>query len=294
MNMIYWDHYYNTILLLNLLIVIGLFTSLRLFSGVIVHINPTRELLTKDNPAFGISLAAATFAITIILSGTIYGSPENDAIYSIIAVGVFGILGVMLMALTRLIFDRITLPSVHLREEIVGGNVAVAIADAGNVIAAAIIIRAVMIWVTVNSFEGILALLGAYAVSQFLLTGMTVLRMRVFGMINKGNCTQEELRGGNTALALKFAGQKTGMAFALATASQIVVYEEYEILPILATWFFASIAVILAWKALCFLAENIILFRVDTGREILAQKNIAVGMLVGIIHLCMGILLSAL
>ncbi|MBU0858550.1 MAG: hypothetical protein KJ667_01310, partial [Alphaproteobacteria bacterium] len=75
MDIIYWDHYYNPIILLNLLIVIGLFTALRLFSGTIAHIKASDELLKKDNPAFGISLAATTFAVAVVLAGTVYGSP---------------------------------------------------------------------------------------------------------------------------------------------------------------------------------------------------------------------------
>ena len=294
MNMIYWDHYYNVILLLNLLIVVGLFTALRLFSGAIAHINASDELLRKDNPAFGISLAAATFGVTIMLSGTMYGSPENDALHSIISVGVFGVIGIGLMALTRLIFDRITLPHVHLRDEIVRGNMAVAIADAGNVLAAALIIRIVLIWVTASSLEGIIAILGGYAVSQFILTAMTLLRRKAFAIMHKGSDLQEELKKGNTALALRFAGQKIGAAFAIATAAEVVVYEQYDILPILGAWFAASVIVILLWKALSFVAGRIILFRVDVNQEVVGQRNIAVGALQAIIYISMGLLISAL
>lgn len=139
MDAIYWDHYYNDVILLNLLIVIALFTSLRLFSGTIAHINASDEIIKKDNPAFGISLAATTFALTIMLTGTIYGSPDIDSHYALMAVGGFGILGIILMAITRIIFDKLVLPQLSLRNEIVNGNLAVGIADAGNVLAAAII-----------------------------------------------------------------------------------------------------------------------------------------------------------
>jgi uncharacterized membrane protein YjfL (UPF0719 family) len=294
MDMIYWDHYYNAILLLNLFIVIGLFTSLRLFSGMIAHIDASDELLRKDNPAFGISLAGATFAITIMLSGAIYGSPENGVLHAAIAVGIFGVLGIGLMALTRIIFARVTLSDISLRDEIVKGNKAVAIADAGNVLAAAIIIRMVMIWVDVNSVEGIMALLGGYAVSQVILTSMTLIRIKIFGLVNKGNGLSDELKKGNVALALRFAGRKIGTAFAIATAAHIVVYEEYDVAPILAAWFLASIAVILVWKILCFVAERIILFRVDVNQEVLEQRNIAVGALQAVIYISLGLLLSAL
>lgn len=294
MDMIYWDHYYNVILLLNLLIVIGLFASLRFFSGVIAHVNASDELLRKDNPAFGISLAAATFAVTIMLSGTIYGSPENDLVDSVVAVGLFGVLGIALMAVTRIVFEKITLADISLRDEIVKGNKAVAIADAGNVLAAAIIIRAVMIWVTVYSLDGVIALLGAYAVSQVILTTMTLIRMKVFGAIKNGSRIQDELKNGNVAVALHFAGQKIGTAFAIAMAAQIVVYEQYDLVPILTAWFVASVAIILIWKMLSYVAERIILFRVNLYQEVFEQGNVAIGALRAVIYISMALLLSQL
>jgi uncharacterized membrane protein YjfL (UPF0719 family) len=281
MDMIYWDHYYNTTLLINLLIITGLFASLRLFSGTIAHINASDELLKKDNPAFGISLAGATLAMTIMLSGVIYGDLESSRTETVIVLALFGILGIALMAVTRIIFDKITLPDISLRDEIVKGNIAVAIADAGNVLATAIIIRAVMIWVPMYTIGGLTAILGSFAVSQIILTSMTLLRIKVFSFANKDSGLQNELKNGNIALALRFSGQKIGTAFALATAARIVIYEEYEIFSILAVWFLASIGVILIWKALCFVAHRIILFRVDINQEVLEQKNIAVGRIAG-------------
>jgi uncharacterized membrane protein YjfL (UPF0719 family) len=292
MDMIYWDHYYNTTLLLNLFIIIGLFTSLRLFSGTIAHIDASYELLKKDNPAFGISLAGATLAVTIMLSGVMYGDPESTRSEAVLVLAVFGILGIALMALARVIFDKITLPDISLRDEIVKGNMAVAIADAGNVLATAIIIRAVMIWVPMNTIGGLTAILGSFAVSQIILTTMTLLRIKIFGFINKDSELQNELKNNNIALALRFSGQKIGTAFALATAARIVVYEEYEILSILAVWFLASIAVIFIWKTLCFVAHRIILFHVNINEEVLEQRNVAVGALQAAIYISLGLLIS--
>lgn len=294
MDMIYWDHYNNQIIFLNLLIVVGLFTCLRLFFGIISHVNASDELLRKDNPAFGISLAATTFALTIMLSGAIYGSPENDALHSVISVGAFGIAGIVLLALTRSILGRVVFPAMHIRDQIVNGNKAVAIADAGNIIAAAIIIRAVMVWVDVYSLEGMLALIGGYAASQFILTAMTLVRMKAFQLIDGKTNLQDELKNGNIALALRFSGQKVGTAFAIATAAQIVVYEEYDVAQILVAWIAASILALTAWKIICFFAERIILFRVNTHSEIVEQRNIAVGALQAVIYISLGLLLSAL
>lgn len=291
MDAIYWDHYYDSILILNLVIVIALLTSLRLFSGTISHINATDELLKKDNPAFGISLAAATFGMAIMLSGTIYGTQDDDPNRSAMVVGLFGITGIVMMAMTRLILAKITLPRVSLRNEITKGNIAVAVADAGNIIAAAIVIRSVLAWVYVDSIDGIGTLFVAYLVSQVLLTSMTILRMKIFGAINKGYCLQDELNKGNTALALRFSGQKIGIAFAIATAAQIVVYEEYDISQVMSAWVVASLAAIIIWKILSFIAEKIILLRVNINYEVLEQKNIAIGVLQAAIYISLGMLI---
>ena len=294
MDMIYWDHYYNAILALNFLVVIGLFTSLRLFSGVIAHIHASDELLRKDNPAFGISLASTTLAVTIVLSGLIYGAPENSMAHTVLAVAAFGILGIGLMALTRIIFDRVTLREVSIRDEIVDGNVAVAIADSANILAAAIIIRALMVWTTPDSAEGAVALLGGYVVSQIILTVVTWIGIKFFRSGANGASLQEAFKQDNRALALRFAGKKIGTAFAIAMAAQIVVYEVYDIFPLLAAWFVVSVIAVVVWRILCLIAEKIILFRADAHSEVLDQRNIAVGALQAAIYISLGILMSSL
>lgn len=294
MELIYWDHYYNGILLLNLAIVIALFVSLKFFSAAIIHVNPTKELSVKDNPAFGISLAGAILAIAIMLGGAIYGSPENNMVHSFLAVAGLGVVGILLMAVTRLIFTKVTLTKISLRDEILAGNKAVAIADAGNVIAAAIIIYVVMIWVPTYSMEAMFALLGGYAISQAFLTAMTLLRIRVFAKVNCGDCLQTQLKQGNIAMALKFAGQKIGAALAMSTAAQIVVYEEYSVGPILLAWLVASVIVVAVWEILCFAAQKIILPHVDLNHEIINDKNIAIGAIQGAIFISIGMLISRL
>lgn len=292
MDIIYWDSYYNTMLLLNLSVAIILFTCLRLFSGTISRINASDELLRKDNPAFGISLAGVTLAITILLSGTIYGDPEASYLVSAIAVGVFGAVGIGLLALARFVFDRVALPGISIRDEIAAGNISVAIADTGNVLAAAIILRAIMVWISDNSLESVTVLLIAYALSQVVLTLVTFLRSRVFNVINKEKTIEEELRSNNIALALVFAGRKIGTALAISVAANLVVYEVFEIKTILLPWLMISLVVIMILKVLTFIAERIILFRVDIKHEVLTQRNVAIGALQAAIYISLALLVA--
>lgn len=294
MDLVYWDSSYNDVIFINLAIVIALFASLRIFSGTIAHINASDELLKKDNPAFGISLAGVTFAITILLSGAIYGNYGDDLIDSAFYVALFGVLGIALMALTRIIFDKITLPDISLRDEIKNGNVAVAIADTSNVLATAIIIRAIMIWIDDKSWEGIVALLVAFAISQVILTLSTYIRRHIFPKLYNGRLVQEELKNGNIALALSFAGKKIATAFAISVAANIVVYEVYDIKTIFLPWIIVSIGAIVIINLISFVAERIILFQVSTMREILEQRNIAIGAFQAIIYISIALLIAEL
>ena len=291
-DLFYWDHAYNTALIVNLVIVIGLFTSLRLFSGTISHINASDELLKKDNPAFGLSLAGVTFAITILLSGTIYGGLEDNALDSAISVGLYGVIGIILMAITRVIFDKVALPNISLRDEITRGNMAVSIADTANVLAAAVIIQTVMIWITDNTISAILTLLAVYAVSKVILTATTYIKLISFNLVNKEYSIERELQQGNVAVALSFAGSKIMTALAIALASEIVVYELYEGPLLFLAWAAASLVFIFLLRCLAFIAEKIILFRINVNQEILEQKNIAIGAVQAVIYIAVGVLLA--
>lgn len=292
LDLFYWDHNYDGILLLNLAIVIALFTSIRLFAGTISHVSASEEHFTKDNTAFGISMAGLVFAVTIMLSGTIYGDPSRDIEGAFVAVGLYGALGILLMVLTRIIFDKVALPKISIRDEIVKGNVAAGVIDAGNMIATALVIRAVMTWITTNTVDDIGALLLGYIISQIILTTVTYIRSKVFSIKNPGKLIQDNFRDGNVALAVRFAGRRIGTAFAITAASHIMVYEVFDIQPLLLTWAGISILMIIALNILSFIADKVILYGVNIEKEIIFQKNLALGVIQAIIYISLGLLLS--
>ncbi|MCB1682139.1 MAG: DUF350 domain-containing protein [Rhodospirillales bacterium] len=293
-DIIFWDNEYNIRLLVNLTVVIVLFTSLRFFSGAIAHINASEELLKKDNPAFGLSLAGTTLAVTWMLSGTVYGDPEITVMDGALLIAFHGLLGLFFMALTRIIFDKIALRNVSLRDEIVKGNMAVAIADTSNVLAAAIIIRAVMIWFPYTDISSLLTLAGCYAISQIMLTGATIARTQIFKYRHKGFTADEELQKGNVAYALTFGGRIIATALAIVMASELVSYEDTGFQAMLMGWILMSVVVAVVLKILSVISEKIIMYNVDFSHELLTQKNIAVGAVRAIIYISMGILLAEL
>lgn len=291
----YWDHSYNPTMLLCLAIIIVLFASMRLFSGAISHVDPSYELTQKDNAAFGISLAGVVFGVTIVLSGVIPNSWTMDITEVAIAVAVYGVIGIGLMVLTRVIFDRIAVPRISIRDEIVKGNAAAAIIDAGNVIAAALVIRAVMVWTPTNSLESLFDLLKLYVVSQVVLTIIALVHVRLFTMHGVDDRTlQDEIHGGNTALALRFSGRRIGIAFAITAASNIMVYELYSVDRLLLEWAFVSVLFVVGVTLLSWLATRVILFGINVNDEVINQRNIALGAMQGTIYIALGILVSSL
>lgn len=291
-DFIYWNHDFDLILLLNIAIVIGLFTSLRLFSGTIAHISASDELIRKDNPAFGVSLAGVVLGVALVLSGAIFGNPINDMMGSAIAIGLYGVIGIVLMALTRIIFDKIALPNISIRDEIVKSNTAAGIVDAGNVVATAIIIRAVMTWITSNTVEGLVALLAGYVIGQTMLTVTTYLRAKVYALRTDGGSISEDLKTGNVAVALRFAGRKIGTAFAITAAANLMVYDVQDIHILLAAWGVIALVMIVLLVVLTALADKVILFGTDVTKEVVKEKNIAIGIVQAVIYISLGFLLA--
>lgn len=291
----YWDHSYNPTMLLSLAIIIVLFASLRLFSAAVSHVDSKFELTQKDNGAFGISLAGVVFAVTLVLTGVIPKSWTMELGEVALAVAVYGIIGIGLMVLTRVIFDRIAVPHLSMRDEIVKGNYAAAIIDAGNVIAAALVIRAVMAWTPTTNLEAVIDLLKLYIVSQLLLTAIAMVHVRLFTMHGVGDRTmQDEIHSGNTALALRMSGRRIGIAFAITAASNIMVYELYGVNSLLIEWVGVSLLVVLALTLLSWIATKIILWNMDVNDEVINQRNVALGAVQGAIYISLGILVSSL
>lgn len=116
----------------------------------------------------------------------------------------------------------------------------------------------------------------------------------MFCFFHAGTSIQKELQDGNIALALSFAGRKIGTALAIGIATNILSYELYDLKTLFIPWVGVCIAMILVLKVLSFTAEHVILFGIDTTKEVLQQKNIAVGALRASIYISMAMMLAKL
>ncbi len=269
--------------------------SIRALFGFISGVNATSELASKDNFAFGIALTGATAGVAIMLSGVATGGLARSFGEEAALMAVFALVGLVLMWLTRLIFDRVTLPGVSVKEEIDRANTAIAIVDAGNIVATAIMIRAVIISADNDITAGLIAVFIGYVASQIILTLTAFYRVRLFASRNAGGQFQEAVRDGNMALALRFAGFQIAVAFAVTAASDLDLLDQFAN-PVLKglAWGVASLVLAVALVILSAIAERFVLAGVDVSEEVDQQRNIGVGLVEVAVYVSIGLLLNGL
>lgn len=280
--------------LIDFVILMVILASMRQLAGVVGNVSSLDELATKDNHAFGISLAGAAIAVAIMLMGAVSGEAAKNPINEAMVMISYGGLGIILMAITRKLFDHVSLPDVSIHNEIMQGNIAAAIVDAGNMIATAIILRAVMIWVDSNSLLGLVFVLGGFLLSQLIMMSATIYRRKVYARRHGKTGLQQQLQQGNKALAIRFAGHRIGLALAVTAASGIVVYHHDNLLISLTAWTALAVIMVAALSVLAMLIRLAMLRGIDVGQETDKENNVAIGAVEAAIYIAVGFLLAGL
>ena len=280
-------------LLLGFVIVFAILLCVRALYGATVRVDATDELSGRDNFAFGIGLAGMTLGIGIMLSGVAEGDYAATLGEETGALAVYAAVGLALMWLTRLIFDRVSIPAFAVGAEIRGGNVPIAIVEAGNILATAIMVRAVIAWSEGALMAALVAVLCGYVVTQVILTLTTWYRVWLFARRNAGRRFQDAVQAGNTALALRFAGFQAGIALAVTAASRIVEYDPAgDPLVLALAWGACSAVLAAALVVFSLLAERFVLRRIDVSEEVDRQENVGVALTEAAVYIAIGLLFN--
>lgn len=288
------DHYEYMVIAVDFIIAILMLTAVGKVTGLVSNVKSIHELSEKDNISFGISYAAAILALGIMLTGALSGDVTISLVYEIGIVSAYGVLGIVLMTATKHFLDRVSLPKISIHKEILRGNSAAGIVDAANMLATAIIVRAVMIWVDTESYSGLLMVLGGFVFSQLLMVLVTRYRLFVYARRHNGKNLQSAFEEGNVALALRYFGHKMGVALAVTAASGIATYTEGQEIESAVLWALISLALTVGLSFLSIVARHIILWKIDVVDEVDNQKNIGVGFIECMIYIANGVLLVAL
>jgi uncharacterized membrane protein YjfL (UPF0719 family) len=277
-------------------IIFALFVSLRLFKGLVSNVHATDEIASKDNFAFGVSFAGGIAALAIMLTGASMGAFGSSLLEEAINMAVFGIVGLALITLGRLIQDKLVLSQVSLHDEIAKGNLAAAIVDLGNAIAVGIVIRGAMIWVETEGFMALPIIIAGFVVSQIVLALASIYRVKLFKVkaSSENNCMQQALEDGNTALALRYAGYLTGTSLAITAASGFVTYDAENVWMAVALWAVFAVIISIVFAGIKMIAMKLILPGVDLSDEIDNQKNLGAAAIEAAVAIAIGMTLASL
>lgn len=280
------------VLLVDLVIAVAVLAAFRKIAGLISNVSSTKELAEKDNFAFGLVFAGGMTALAIVLTGVMSGDPGSSLFNEIVLVVTYGVLGLILMTLTRKILDTFALPDINIQEQIMKGNMAAAIVDVGNLIATAVIVRAVMVWIDDISLFGLVAVVIGFIVSQIVLILVTQYRTRVYAKRHNGASLQAAFEDGNQALAIRYLGHKIGVALAVTAASGFVPYNDDRIFMACLAWGLISLVLTVTLSLIAMGARHIILAKIDVVEEVDNQRNMGIAYIEAMIYISIGFLLA--
>ena len=280
-----WDY-----VLLNMAVI---FAALFLFKHKLAWVTGVpfnQELAKKDNPAFGYVVGGAFFSFFVVMAGVSSGEGASDIMTELKLMITFALSGMVMLIISRFIFDKISMKDFCLTEQIKEKNKAAGIVDACNMIATSIIIFTYMTWIKGDSYENIRYVAYGWFVSQVLLSGLSFIRAKIFKS-EDGFTLQDSIKSGNVAVAFRYSCYKIAFAMTIYTASYHYEYsEEY-------TWWYAQ-SIILAGiilsvgiKLATFISKKIILSSIDFRSEINDQNNTGLAVIEGLIVIGMTILI---
>jgi hypothetical protein len=236
----------------------------------------TEELGVKDNIAFGISIAGGMLSLCIVI-GSVVGRHiglgyENAAI----GVVVFGIVGIVLVKFGRYSHDKLVLNRVDSEKMIGERNVSIALVDAASLVASAIILRSMVLWVDGTDMNAIIAIVTGFLVVLAMLLGITRLHEVRYATNNQNDSFQAALRKGQLSLAVEHSGNLLGTALIITSASALLDYSPIGYVSNVTGWLIVSVGLAFALWLLVSLSKRIILSGIDCHREVEQQDNVGI------------------
>ena len=270
---------------LNVLVCLAFVVPVRFLLAKHIGVDAKHELDTKDNFAFGVSIAGGVLGLAFMLTGVMSGDPLDSYVSEFVSLLMYGVLGSVLLVAGVLIQDKIVIRGVTLSQEIKNGNLSAAIIVAVNMAVIGLVAKKTLTWVDSEGVAGLLPVITVFVASQIVLALVAVLRMSVYKLRNKSNETNGidaatswsgAIKRGNVAIALRYAGQLLATGIAISGASLLVDGEDYSLLMSMAYWFAFSFGIsFVIWLAYR-IALPIVLFKVNVVEEVDHQQNVGV------------------
>ena len=165
------------------------------------------ELVEKDNFAFSLTYVGYFIGLVFAIGAAIVG-PSNGWLQDIIDIGLYSLLGIILLNLSRWINDKFILRNFSIRKEIIEDqNAGTGIIEAANSIASGLIIYGAVTGDNTSGMHGVLSAVLFWAIGQFLM----VLTTWIFNKCTPYNI-HDEIEKDNVAVGVGLAGALIAIA----------------------------------------------------------------------------------
>lgn len=263
-------------LLIDISIAIALLFVIRALSGVASKVSVREELGERDNFAFGISLAGRMLSLTIVLSAVVGRHVGQDFQSAALSMLLFGVLGIALVRIGRVLHDKIVLNRLDKEEMIRDKNVSIALVDASSSVASAIIIKSIIEWANGTDFSAYFAIFTGVMVVLMVFVIATRLQEFVYAKRNQNSGFQRALCTGQIALAIKHGGHIIGIAIAVSAASKVLVYNPETYVTNMTGWLIMGVLLTVSFMVFSAVTKRAVLFSLKRTKEVALEHNVGI------------------
>ncbi len=268
-----WD-----LVALNLVLITGLLYVLKFNISYVAGVSMQEELAEKDNHAFGAIIAFTFLSFFLVMSAASTGDDRVSILKETTLMLSYGVGGMVMIFLSRLILDKVAMKKFCLQEQIRKGNMAAAIVDGGNMLATAMIVFAYMGWVKGTSVNTILLVVFGWLMSQILLSGLSMLRAKLYKS-EDGTTLESAIENGNIAVALRYSAYKLSFAFTPIIAAMHYPYQDEDCFWYACAILMSSVLLFAVIKVATSISKRIVLPKLNYAEEINRDANIGVAMI---------------
>lgn len=266
---------------MNLAMIFGFLYLFKYSIAWLTDVSLKDELANKDNPAFGIELAFAFLSFFLVMGAASTGDDYLPLNQEIAVMAVYGVAGMVMLFLSKLVFDKVPMKSFCLREEIRKGNISAALVDGTNMFATAIIVYTYMSWVKGYDFNTVFIVAYGWILSQFSLSALSWVRAKMY----KGGKLQQAIQDDNKAVAIRYSAYKVSFAMTSLIAATHYPFDKEEMIWNASAIFLSSILLAIGITVLTFFVKKALFstffffgskddVKIDFADEINRQRNI--------------------
>ncbi|GAC13329.1 hypothetical protein GLIP_0683 [Aliiglaciecola lipolytica E3] len=279
---------------IDIAVAICLLFTLRLMSGKMAAVSTSQELGSNDNFAFGISVAGRMLALCIVLSAAAASSDNNGYLGAALSMLLFGLVGILLIKIGRILHDKIILNRIDKEDMIKKRNTSIGVIDSASSVSTALIVSSVMLWVDGADWNALFAILSGFVVTQAILLIRTRIYERRFIINNQSSTFQQTISKGQLAVAIQHSGNLLGTAIVVSAANGLLTYNPVGYVSNLTGWLIVGMALSLILVILVILAKKVVLIGLNLAQEVEQQHNVGLASIEMVLSVGIALIVSGL